>query len=114
FPGVIHNEYYVPRDATSHYYFQCGWKVCETDEEREEWIDGELGRVRWKVPVVEDFTVQDAEAREGIAKFYNEEDGWEQEQLARADIELLMWRVFAGDTCRGVQTVDHTKGLFQR
>ena len=114
FPGVIHNEYYVPRDATSHHYFQCGWKVCETDEEREEWTDGELGRVRWKVPVVEDFTVQDAEAREGIAKFYNEEDGWEQEQLARADIELLMWRVFAGDTCRGVQTIEHTKGLFKR
>ena len=114
FPGVIHNEYYVPRDATSHYYVQCGWKVCETDEEREQWIEGEQGRVRWHVPVVEDFTVQDAEAREGIAKFYNEEDGWEQEQLARADIELLMWRVFAGDTCRGIQTPAHTKGMFKR
>ena len=114
FAGVIHNEYYVPRDATSHYYFQCGWKACETDEEREEWIEGEQGRVRWHVPVVEDFTCQDAEAREGIAKFYNEEDGWEQEQLARADIELLMWRVFAGDTCRGIQTLEHTKGMFKR
>ena len=114
FPGVIHNEYYVPRDATSHYYVQCGWKVCETDEEREQWTEGEQGRVRWHVPVVEDFTVQDAEAREGIAKFYNEEDGWEQEQLARADIELLMWRVFAGDTCRGIQTPAHTKGMFKR
>ena len=114
FAGVIHNEYYVPRDATSHYYVQCGWKACETDEEREEWIEGEQGRVRWHVPVVEDFTCQDAEAREGIAKFYNEEDGWEQEQLARADIELLMWRVFAGDTCRGIQTLAHTKGMFKR
>ena len=47
-------------------------------------------------------------------KFYNEEDGWEQEQLARADIELLMWRVFAGDTARGVQTIEHTKGLIKR
>ncbi len=114
FSGVVHNEYYVPRDAHSHYYFQCGWRVCSSEEEREEWIEGELGRVRWKVPVVEDFTVQDAEAREGIAKFYDDEDGWEQEQLARADIELLMWRVFAGDTCRGVQTTDHAKGLFRR
>ena len=114
FYGVIHNEYYVPRDATSHYYFQCGWKRCNSEAEREEWVEGELGRVRWQVPVVEDFTVQDAEAREGIAKFYNDEDGWEQEQLARADIELLMWRVFAGDTCRGVQSAEHAKGLFRR
>ena len=97
FPGVVHNEYYVPRDANSHYYFQCGWKRVENEEQAQEWAEGDLGQVRWKVPVVDDFTVQDAEAREFIHEFYASEDGWNQEQTARFDIELLMWRVFAGE-----------------
>lgn len=114
FPGVVHNEYYVPRDANSHYYFQCGWKRCKSEEEADEWANGELGQVRWKVPVVEDFTIQDAEAREGIAQFYYEEGGWDQEQLARSDVELLMWRVFAGEVARGIQKREHTLGHFKR
>lgn len=114
FKGVVHNEFYVPRDANSHYYFQCGWKRVANDEERIDWEKGELGQVRWKVPVVDCFTVDDAMAREGIAKFYGEEDGWNQEQLVRADVELLMWRVFAGEHCRGVQKEQHERGLFKR
>ncbi|MFT4581592.1 MAG: carbazole 1,9a-dioxygenase terminal dioxygenase component [Gammaproteobacteria bacterium] len=114
FPGVVHNEYYVPRDADSHYYFQCGWAKVSSPEQAEQWANGQLGQVRWKGPVVDDFTVQDAEAREGIAKFYAEEDGWQQEQIAAFDIELLMWRVFAGDNCRGIQQQSHTQGLFKR
>ena len=114
FPGVMHNEYYVPRDENSHYYFQCGWTRVKDAEEAEQWANGDLGQVRWKVPVADDFTVQDAEAREGIAKFYFEEDGWQQEQPALFDIELLMWRVFAGENARGIQEKRHTKGLFKR
>ena len=114
FPGVVHNEYYVPRDANSHYYFQCGWKRVENEEQAQEWAEGDLGQVRWKVPVVDDFTVQDAEAREYIHEFYASEDGWNQEQTARFDIELLMWRVFAGEHCRGIQEERHTKGHFKR
>ena len=114
FPGVVHNEYYVPRDANSHYYFQCGWKRVENEEQAQEWAEGDLGQVRWKVPVVDDFTVQDAEAREFIHEFYASEDGWNQERTARFDIELLMWRVFAGEHCRGIQEERHTKGHFKR
>lgn len=114
FRGVVHNEYYVPRDADSHYYFQCGWKKVKSEAEREQWAEGELGQVRWKIPVVEDFTVQDAEARENTQEFYKREGGWEHEQLARFDIELLMWRVFAGEMARGIQTVEHTRGHFKR
>lgn len=114
FPGVIHNEYYVPRDATSHYYFQCGWTRVENEQQRKNWEEGEMGQIRWKIPVVEDFTVQDAEARESIARFYAEEDGWNNEQMARFDIELLMWRVFASRHMRGIQTEAHTRGQFKR
>lgn len=114
FPGVVHNEYYVPRDANSHYYFQCGWSRVESEQQAEDWANGQMGQVRWKVPVADDFTVQDAEAREGIAKYYAEEDGWQQEQPAAFDIELLMWRVFAGENARGIQQERHTRGLFKR
>lgn len=114
FPGVVHNEYYVPRDANSHYYFQCGWTRVTSEQQAEDWANGRLGQVRWKVPVADDFTVQDAEAREGIAKYYAEEDGWQQEQPAAFDIELLMWRVFAGENARGIQQERHTRGLFKR
>lgn len=114
FPGVVHNEYYVPRDANSHYYFQCGWSRVENEQQAEDWANGQMGQVRWKVPVADDFTVQDAEAREGIAKYYAEEDGWQQEQPAAFDIELLMWRVFAGENARGIQQERHTRGMFKR
>jgi carbazole 1,9a-dioxygenase terminal dioxygenase component len=114
FPNVVHNEYYVPRDDRSHYYFQCGWTRVKNDREREAWESGEVSRVRWEIPVCEDFTVQDAEARESIARFYREEDGWNNERLSRADIELLMWRVFAGECCRGIQKEAHTRGMFRR
>ncbi len=114
FPGVVHNEYYVPRDANSHYYFQCGWSRVGNEQQAEDWANGQMGQVRWKIPVTDDFTVQDAEAREGIAKYYAEEDGWQQEQPAAFDIELLMWRVFAGENARGIQQERHTRGMFKR
>jgi carbazole 1,9a-dioxygenase terminal dioxygenase component len=114
FPGVVHNEYYVPRDANSHYYFQCGWSRVSNEQQAEDWANGQMGQVRWKIPVADDFTVQDAEAREGIAKYYAEEDGWQQEQPAAFDIELLMWRVFAGENARGIQQERHMRGLFKR
>jgi len=114
FPGVIHNEYYVPRDANSHYYFQCGWTKVGNAQQADDWANGQLGQVRWKGPVADDFTVQDAEARESIEKFYAEEDGWQQEQTAAFDIELLMWRVFAGENARGIQHERHTRGQFKR
>ena len=114
FPNSVQNEYYVPRDAKSHYYFQCGWSRVTSETERDDWENGELGQVRWKIPTQEDFTRQDAEAREGIAKFYDEEGGWEHEQPALFDIELLMWRVFAGESARGIQKHEHTLGHFKR
>lgn len=112
-PGTFHNEYYVPIDENSHYYIQCGWRRVKSEEEREAWA-GELGRSVWKVPVVDGFTIQDAEAREGIAKFYAEENGWRNEIVSGADIELLMWRIFASENCAGIQTKDHARGMFKR
>lgn len=112
-PGAFHNEYYVPIDAQSHYYFQCGWRRVKSEEEREAW-EGDLGYSKWKVPVVDGFTREDAEAREGINKFYAEENGWKNEIISGSDIELLMWRIFASENCGGVQTENHARGMFKR
>lgn len=112
-PGCIHNEYYVPIDENSHYYFQCGWRRVSSEQERKDW-EGTLGHFNWRVPVVEGFTRQDAEAREGIAKFYAEENGWQNEIIAAYDIELIMWRIFASDNCRGIQKREHALGQFRR
>ena len=112
-PGCVHNEYYVPIDENSHYYFQCGWKRVSSEKERKEW-EGTQGHFNWRVPVVEGFTRQDAEAREGIAKFYAEENGWQNEIIAAYDIELIMWRIFASDNCRGIQKREHALGHFRR
>jgi carbazole 1,9a-dioxygenase len=113
-PGIVHNEYYVPRDADSHYYFQCGWLKTNDDKKREDWTNGELGQVRWKIPVVDDFTVDDAAAREATHAFYAKEGGWQQERIAPFDIELLMWRTFCSDHARAIQRVEHTLGKFPR
>lgn len=114
YAGIMHNEYYVPRDATSHYYIQCGWRRVSSDAEREAWESGELGRVRWEVPVVEGFTRADAFAREGTAKFYAAENGWQNERLNQPDVELVMWRIFASEHARGVQRAAHARGEFRR
>ncbi|MDZ4753516.1 MAG: Rieske 2Fe-2S domain-containing protein [Phycisphaerae bacterium] len=113
-PGIVHNEYYVPRDADSHYYFQVGWFRSPDPKLREEWANGELGQVRWKIPVVDQFTIDDATAREATHEFYAREGGWQQERTAPFDIELLMWRTFCSDHARGVQKVEHTHGKFPR
>ena len=114
FPGVVHNEYYVPRDKNSHYYFQCGWFRSKDEKLREDWTNGDFGQVRWKIPVVDDFTVDDAKAREATNEFYAREDGWLNERSAAFDVELLMWRTFCSDHARGIQKPEHTRGQFAR
>lgn len=114
FPGVVHNEYYVPRDENSHYYFQCGWFRSKDEKLREDWANGDFGQVRWKIPVVDEFTVDDAQAREATNEFYAREGGWLNERTAAFDVELLMWRTFCSDHARGIQKSEHTRGQFAR
>lgn len=114
FPGVVHNEYYVPRDENSHYYFQCGWFRTKDEKLREDWANGEFGQMRWKIPVVDEFTIDDAHAREATHEFYAREGGWHNERAAPFDIELLMWRTFCSDRARGIQRPEHIRGEFPR
>ncbi|MEQ8387668.1 MAG: Rieske 2Fe-2S domain-containing protein [Alphaproteobacteria bacterium] len=112
-PYCTHYEAYVPKDEKTHTYFQFG--VIHTDDE--EWADRwltEEGPLLWEEPVVRGFTIDDAFARKEMQKFYGEEDGWNRERLYRPDVELTMWRKFASEHARGVQTREHAKGHFPR
>ncbi len=110
---ITHYEFYVPKDEKTHIYFQFGAKRVASPQEYEAWVREE-GYYFWEVPVVHNFTVQDAFAREGMQKFYEEEDGWMRERLYRPDVELTMWRKFASEHARGIQTREHAKGVFKR
>ena len=109
----IHYESYVPRDATSHTYFQFGVMKTDRDDEARDWLERRAA-LEWEKPTVQDFTVDDAFARKQLQKFYGEEDGWLRERLYRPDIELTMWRKFVTKHARGVQTPDHARGYFPR
>ena len=113
-PGIVHNEYYVPRDAHTHHYFQCGWYRTTDPKLKDDWENGDFGQLSWKIPVVDNFTVDDAQAREATYEFYKTEGGWENERIAPFDMELLMWRTFCADQARGIQRVEHTQGKFAR
>ena len=114
-PGVTTGEFFVPRDANSHYYVQYGSKKVKSEEERKAWESGEMGIPLWKTPNVDGFTKEDILAREALAKFYDEESGWDRETLMGCDLELLMWRRFASQHARGpVQQEKHTQGRFRK
>ncbi|WP_087687456.1 Rieske 2Fe-2S domain-containing protein [Pandoraea sp. PE-S2R-1] len=114
-PGVSTGEFFVPRDANSHYYVQYGCKKVSSEAERRAWESGEMGIPLWKTPNVDGFTKEDIQAREAIARFYHEEDGWDREVLMGCDLELLMWRHFASQHARGpVQEIKHTQGRFRK
>lgn len=110
--NVWHVEFYVPKDERTHIYFQFGCKRVANEEERRLWLERDCHETWEAIPLA--FTTEDAFARSHMEKFYAEEDGWHRERLFRPDIELTMWRRFASEHARGVQTREHARGHFQR
>ena len=112
-PPIIHYEFYVPKDDGVHTYFQFGGLRVKSAEEHDRWVQEDAHSL-WEVPVVVNFTVDDAFARESMQPFYGDEDGWYRERLYQPDIEITTWRKFASDHARGVQTRDHVEGFRKR
>ena len=111
---IIHFEFYVPQDEKSHHYIQVGQLREVTDPaERERWEKTD-GYFHWEVPAVQGFTIDDKFAREGLQRFYGEEDGWHNERLFQPDVEITMWRKFASTHARGIQTRANARGEFPR
>ncbi len=112
FPDVWHVEFYVPKDSGTHTYFQFGCKAVKNEAERRHWLDTGCHEM-WD-GIAKEFTQEDAFARRNMEKFYAEEDGWQRERLFRPDVELTMWRKFASQQARAVQSAEHARGNFPR
>ena len=101
-PAMIHFEWYVPRDADSHWYIHCATKVVEGPD-----ADAEFAaeyESLWKDLYAHGFNDDDIWAREATQPFYQDDWGWLKEQLFEADACIMAWRKLASERNRGIQT----------
>ena len=101
-PAMIHFEWYVPRDADSHWYIHCATKVVEGPD-----ADAEFAaeyEALWKDLYAHGFNDDDIWAREATQPFYQDDWGWLKEQLFEADACIMAWRKLASEHNRGIQT----------
>jgi carbazole 1,9a-dioxygenase terminal dioxygenase component len=100
-PELIHFEWYVPRDADSHWYIHCATKVVEGPD-----ADAEFAaeyEALWKDLYAHGFNDDDIWAREATQPFYQDDWGWLEEQLFEADACIMAWRKLASEHNRGIQ-----------
>ncbi len=100
-PGWKHYEWYVPVDEGHHRYIMTWATRVQNDEQREAFED-EVRRV-WRHALPNEFNHDDVFAREAMADFYSNEDGWYRERLFGPDVVITQWRILASKHARGVQ-----------
>ena len=100
-PAMIHFEWYVPRDADSHWYIHCATKVVEGPNADAEFADEY--EALWKDLYAHGFNDDDIWAREATQPFYQDDWGWLKEQLFEADACIMAWRKLASEQNRGIQ-----------
>ncbi len=103
-PGCVQYEWYVPRDADSHYYVQCLTKLCDTEAQTAQFIRECEGK--WLDMALHGFNDDDVAVREVLQDFYGNDMGWTKEVLYETDIPILEWRKLAAKMNRGVQSID--------
>ncbi|MGK2940233.1 MAG: Rieske 2Fe-2S domain-containing protein [Immundisolibacter sp.] len=100
-PELIHFEWYVPRDADSHWYIHCSTKLVEGPDG-----DAEFAaeyEALWKDIYAHGFNDDDIWAREATQPFYQDDWGWLEEQLFEADACIMAWRKLASEHNHGIQ-----------
>jgi carbazole 1,9a-dioxygenase terminal dioxygenase component len=105
-PELIHFEWYVPRDADSHWYIHCSTKAVEGPD-----ADAEFAaeyEALWKDLYAHGFNDDDIWAREATQPFYQDDWGWLEEQLFEADACIMAWRRLASEQNRGIQQARRT------
>ena len=98
---LVHFEWYVPIDETSHTYIVT-WGKRVSDEVAQQQFTREV-ETYWRDMVVDHFNNEDVFAREAMERFYAEEDGWNRERLYRPDVVVTEWRKLASRCNRGIQ-----------
>lgn len=100
-PELIHFEWYVPRDADSHWYIHCATKLVDGPD-----ADAQFAaeyEALWKDLYAHGFNDDDIWAREATQPFYQDDWGWLEEQLFEADACIMAWRKLASEHNRGIQ-----------
>jgi carbazole 1,9a-dioxygenase terminal dioxygenase component len=100
-PETIHFEFYVPIDERNHRYIITWGRRCADEAEREA-FEREITET-WRETVPNEFNNEDVFAREAMAEFYADEDGWFRERLFGPDVVITQWRKLASKNARGVQ-----------
>ncbi|ODQ84788.1 Rieske 2Fe-2S domain-containing protein [Mycolicibacterium holsaticum] len=90
-PGVLQFEWFVPVDEHRHRYMMTWAKRGLEGHAEKESFFTEL-RETWLQDVPEKFNHDDVFAREAMAEFYDEGDGWERERLYGPDAVITSWR----------------------
>lgn len=107
-PTMIHFEWYVPRDAGSHWYIHCASKVVPGEDGDE--VFGREYEALWKQLYAHGFNDDDIWAREVTEPFYEDDWGWLEETLFESDACIMAWRKLASETHRGIQVPPRLAG----
>jgi carbazole 1,9a-dioxygenase terminal dioxygenase component len=103
--GLTQFEWYVPIDATTHYYIQTLGKRVTNPEEaaafQREFED------KWVSLALRGFNDDDVMAREALQTFYEDDSGWIEETLYEPDVAIVEWRRLASKHNRGIQRLEH-------
>ena len=101
--GMAQYEFYVPIDDHHHEYWQLLTRICETEEEKE---DFEIKyKYAWEeLALKSGFNDDDIFPREAMEDYYyDNKRGWEEEQLFSMDELIIRWRRLMVKHARGIQ-----------
>lgn len=101
-PGMTQYEWYVPTVKGRHEYWQVLVKNCPTAMDREDFT------LRYKnawedLALKAGFNDDDIFAREAMEDFYNNRNGWDEEQLFSMDQFIMEFRKMVHKYARGIQ-----------
>jgi carbazole 1,9a-dioxygenase len=100
-PGITHYEFLVPIDEEHHNYIIAWGKDVHSDSDRKEFE--EVMESGLAEQITEGFSNEDLFAREQLADFYSDGDGFFRERLFGPDVVITTWRKLASRLNRGIQ-----------
>lgn len=101
--GLAQYEWYVPTDDKHHVYWQVLARTCKTTEERQD-FKVQYDNCWEELALKSGFNDDDIFAREAMEPFYEDEQGWQEENLFSLDQFVVEWRKLVVNHARGIQS----------
>ena len=101
--GLAQYEWYVPTDDKHHVYWQVLARTCKTAEERQD-FKVQYDNCWEELALKSGFNDDDIFAREAMEPFYENEQGWQEENLFSLDQFVVEWRKLVVNHARGIQS----------